>query len=304
MAAPRILCVGSVNLDCALSLDRFPVPGETTHGDRAVRSPGGKGANQAVAAARAGGRVRLVGAVGDDAAGREVRSALRGRGVDVRGVSRVRGRTTGLAFAFCLPGGEVAIHAVRGAADALRPSDLPRACRIPGDADRVLLTFGASPAMVRHVAAACGRSGVPLQVTPGSVRPALLGDGRRFPAGTLFTPNAHELSCYTGRTVRTVVQARSALRDATRRFGGRWLVTLGPLGCVLPPDEGGAHVPAPRVHAVDTTGAGDCFSGVLAVLLCEGLPMREAARAACRAASISATRWGAVPSMPGRGQYD
>ncbi len=300
MAAVRILCAGSVNVDCAIPVDRFPVSGETRHSDSLHRSFGGKGANQAVAAARAGAAVRLVGAVGDDLPGRETLAFLKFEGIDVGGISVIPGAATGQAFAFRLPGGEVAIQAVKGANPHLTPAHYGRSTVVPGDAQSVLLTFGAAPSVVTHLASRCRETGTPLQVTPGSVRPELLGDGSAYPPGTIFTPNAFELGAYLGREIRGIGDARRGVADAARRYGGRWLVTLGPDGCVLPHDEDARHVPSPRIEAVDTTGAGDCFSGVLAVRLCEGCTFADAARIACVAAALSCTRWGAASSMPTR----
>ncbi|MBI4230890.1 MAG: bifunctional hydroxymethylpyrimidine kinase/phosphomethylpyrimidine kinase [Planctomycetes bacterium] len=304
MGRVRILCAGSVNVDCAIGVDRFPSPGETRHSETLHRSFGGKGLNQAVAAARAGADVRLLGAVGDDSPGRELLAWLGTEGIDTHGVIPIPGAATGQAFAFRLPGGEVAIQAVRGANPLLTPAHYERIVEVPGDAQRVPVTFGVAPPVVAHLARLCRQRGVPLQVTPGSVRPDLLGDGSAYPTDTLFTPNAFELGAYLGREIRGVEDARRGVLDASRRYGGRWLATLGPDGCVLPHDADALHVPSPRIEATDTTGAGDCFSGVLAVLLCEGRELVDAARTACAAAALSCTRWGAASSMPTRAEIE
>jgi ribokinase len=283
MADGAVLVVGSINVDLVVAVDRLPVEGETVIGGTFARHGGGKGANQAVAAARAGARTALVGAVGDDAHGREVLDELRAEGVDVDGVAVLDG-PTGVAAIVVDARGANQI-AVASGANARVPPGLVAgaAARVRYDALLVNheLDDDANQAAVHD---ARGR-GAWIVVNPAPARsltPALLA------AGPLLTPNAAEAAALSGE--RDPSAAARALAAAT---GAPVVVTMGAQGALLADGDSVALVAAPRVAAVDTTGAGDVLCGTLTAALAAGAPVGAAVQRAVAAATRSVTLAGA-----------
>ncbi|MEI9999234.1 MAG: ribokinase [Verrucomicrobiota bacterium] len=293
MATPRIVVVGSSNTDLVITAPRLPRAGETIAGGALRRFPGGKGANQAVAAARAGVHVTFIGARGDDDFGRAATAALRGEGIDLAHF-RVRAQE-GSGVALIVVGGparENLITIARSANDRLRPADVSRAEGEIARARAVVAQLEVPLAAVRRAAALARRHRVPFVLNPSPAR--------KLPAALLrqvsvLVPNEHEAALLGGR--RDPAQAARRLLAAGC---GAVVVTLGAKGALVVDADGSRHFPAPRVRAVDTVGAGDCFAGWLAAGIAEGLPLDEAVPRAIRAASISVTRAGAQPSMPTR----
>jgi ribokinase len=269
--AGTVVVVGSVNADYVVTADRLPSRGETVTGGRLGRHQGGKGANQAVAAARAGAAVRLVGAVGDDEDGRAALEALRREGVDVEGVATVD-EPTGAALIVVDRDGDNQIAVASGANHAFGLERLEHALRgRPG----VLLTcFEVPDAAVEGALQAAGERGWRLVVNPAPARP--LPEGVRR-SGAVLTPNAGEWD-ELGRT----------------GAGGPVAVTLGADGVDLHEEGAGpTRIAAPRVDVVDTTGAGDVFNGALAAALAQGEPLADAVRRGVEAAAQAVTRPGA-----------
>lgn len=290
----RVVVVGSINVDLVVAADHLPRAGETVLGGRFARHFGGKGANQAVAAARAGGTVMMVGAVGRDAYGDESLAALAAEGIDVSRVRRVDA-PTGMAIIAVATDGENQIvvapgaNAVVAAADAAL-SDLPEG---PG----VMLTSLEIP-MPTVVAAL--RAAVRIGLTP-IVNPA---PAQRLPAellalGPILTPNERELLATTGAT-----DADGALLALAVAGTRTVVVTLGSRGALLADGERRFALAARPVGVVDATGAGDTFSGVLAAWLADGRTLDEAVAAANAAAGLSVTRPGARGGMPTRGAIE
>jgi ribokinase len=280
---PRVLVVGSINVDLVIHADRLPAPGETVAGGRLERAGGGKGANQAVAAARAGAAVALVGAVGDDDLGADALAALRAEGVDVGAVLRLGGVATGVALIVVDRDGRNQIAVASGANHEVSAAHV-RAAR--GSAPRcVLASFELLDEPVLAGARIARDAGCPLLVNPAPARPLAAQLRELCP---ILTPNHPEAAELTGEQ-----DPEAAARALTAQTGGPVVVTLGERGALVADGAGSAHLPAPAVRAVDTTGAGDSFNGVLAAELARGAELRAAVAAAVAAAAQSVTRAGA-----------
>ncbi|GAA4883848.1 ribokinase [Kitasatospora terrestris] len=293
---PLIAVVGSLNLDLVVPVRHHATPGETVLGGDLVRHPGGKGANQAVAAARLGARVALVGRVGDDDAGGLLRSAVRAAGVDVSHVRTTEGTPSGHALITVDERAENAITVSPGANSRLAAADCEAASELLAAAAVTLLQHEV-PVEVDHAAARL--AGGLLVHNPA---PALVG--RQLPSGVdVLVPNRAELGALTGRPEPAT---RGELVAAARELTGvgAVVVTLGADGVLLVDGSTDLHLPARPVDPVDTTAAGDCFCGALAVALAEGRPLDRAARWAAVAAALSTTRHGAQPSLPTRAELD
>jgi ribokinase len=279
-----IAVVGSINLDVVVEVERHPAPGETVVGGDRRELPGGKGANQAVAAARLGAQVAMVGRVGADAAGRRLRDGLAAEGVDVAHVREDPQAPTGMALIAVDARGENTIVVSPGANARVDPGDVAAA--------RELLA-GAAVTLVQHeipaetVRAAAGAAGGTVVLNPAPARPLVA------PVDVLV-PNGVELAALAGREGDPVELARAL--DGARAV----VVTLGPEGALVVEGERVERIAAPAVRAVDTTGAGDAFCGALAEALGRGAELVEAARWAARAAAASVTRPGAQGGLPRR----
>ncbi|NLU68624.1 ribokinase [Streptomyces sp. HNM0574] len=299
-----IAVVGSLNLDLVTPVPHHPVPGETVLGGDIASHPGGKGANQAVAAARLGGRAAFVGRVGDDEAADVMIDAAREQGVDTTHILRTPGTPTGRALIAVNPEGENSIIVSPGANSRLTAEDCAAAGDLLRDAQVTVLQQEV-PDEANHEAAR--RSGGIVLHNPA---PAVEG-AELPPRIDLLVPNRTELAALTGTSVPgTIDEVTAAARKLTGASGGAGeragavVVTLGGDGVLLL--EGGAalHVPAFRVRPVDTTAAGDSFCGALAVALAEGRALPDAARWACAAAAVSTTRAGAQPSLAHRAEVE
>jgi ribokinase len=286
--APQILVVGSINVDLVVAAARLPRPGETIEGGRFEQHFGGKGANQAVAAARAGARVALIGAVGDDAYGHASVEALRAEGVDVGGV-RFVSEPTGVALIAVAESGENQIVIAPGANAALRPSDVSIRA-----GTRVVLTSFEVPLPVATVAAQqAQRLGITAIVTPA---PAHALPAELLAANPILVPNQHEVVASIGND-----QAADALDELTRRTTGAVIVTQGPAGALLARADRRTRFEGFRAPTVvDSTGAGDAFAGALAAWLAAGSSLEEAIPAANAAGALSVTAAGARGALPHR----
>jgi ribokinase len=287
---PTVVVVGSLNLDLVVRVDRLPGPGETVSGGDVFRNPGGKGANQAVAAARLGRRVAMVGRVGDDDAGRELLASLEADGVDTAHVRAVDGVPSGAAFIAVSDDGENQIVVSPGANARLGPDDVAAA----GAALRAAaVTLVQLEVPLAAVAAATRAAGGRLVLNPAPVRalPAeLLGEV------DVLVPNRMELARLADAPVPATVAEAAAL--AARLPTRAVVVTLGADGALLVEDGDAGHVPAVPVRPVDTTAAGDAFCGGLADALAGGAALQDAARWAVRVAAAACTRPGAQASLP------
>lgn len=299
--APVILVVGSANVDLVAEVPRLPRPGETVLGTRLTVHDGGKGANQAVAAARAGGTVAIACSVGPDAYGDRLRASLAAAGVAVDHVGT--GETaTGTALICVDGGGENLIAVVPGANGELAPHHVDRALSALPGAATVLLQLEVPLETVTAAARQAAARGLRVVLNPAPAKPL---DAALLQLVDVLTPNESEAELLTGRPVAGV-QGAAAAADLLLQAGPRAVaLTLGASGAFVATREGvRAHVPAFATTVVDTTAAGDIFNGALCVALTEGRALEEAARFACAAAAISVTRPGAQRSAPSRAEIE
>jgi ribokinase len=292
-----IYVVGSVNADVTLPVSRLPAPGSTILAGEPVRSGGGKGANVAVAAARDGGDVRLVAAVGDDREGERSADELRAEGVDLQGLAVLRGRPTGLAMICIDEDGENFVIVSPGANAALTPDHVTAGLEGCGAGDVCVVNFEIPEDAVRTAVRRVAERGGRILINASPVR--ALDDELLTPRSTLVV-NAGELEELAG--TRVVEGAAAVLQS---RGCGAVVVTLGPDG-VHAVDAGGAavHVPPHAASPVDTTGAGDAFMGVFAAATARGAGLVEAVRRGAVAGALATERIGARAAMPDSGAID
>jgi ribokinase len=289
-----IVVVGSINIDLVAKAERIPVTGETVPGLEFQTHPGGKGANQAVALARLGYPVRMIGKVGNDSFGQELRRELEESGVDTTAVGTCRG-TSGVAVIIVSPSGDNLIVVTSGANAELSPSDIDANVAMIREAGMVLTQLETPLETVEYLAKVCVEVGVPLILDPAPAAelPASLAGSVRW-----FTPNETEAAFYT----RNYEDNGSPERVAQALIGLGWpgvVLKLGARGAYLAGKDGLASgIDAYLVRALDTTAAGDAFNGAFATGLMLGMTASESAKFAAAAAAISVTRAGAQPSMP------
>jgi ribokinase len=279
---PAVLVVGSINVDLVVHTERLPGPGETVAGGRFERGGGGKGANQAVAAARAGAAVALVGAVGDDDLGAEALAELRAAAVDVAAVRRLARVATGVALIVVAGDGDNQIAVASGANHELAAADVRAPAAAPGC---VLASFELRDEPVLAAGRLARDAGCPLIVNPAPARPL---PEELCALRPIVVPNRSEAAQLSG--AENPEEAAARLRART---GAPVAITLGERGALVADDDGTLLVPAPRVAVVDTTGAGDAFCGALAAALAGGAELRRAAADAVAAASRAVTVAGA-----------
>ena len=302
---PSIVVVGSLNADFVVRVARFPAPGETLRGDRFDVFPGGKGGNQAAAAARLGGRVAMVGQVGGDAQGAWLRTSLETAGVDARRVSTDDGVSSGVALIITDATGQNEIVVVAGANGTFTPDRLAPGVALLQRATVVLLQLEIPMATVERAAAETRASGGMLLLDPA---PAGDVPNQLLALASLVTPNESELAVLTDApllddpTSDDEIDARAARLLA--RGATAVLVKLGARGARLVTPARRVAWPAFPVAVVDTTAAGDAFNGALAVALAERAELDDAIRFACAAGALSVTHPGAQPSMPARDEVD
>jgi ribokinase len=302
----RVFVFGSINTDLVVYVDRLPAPGETVSGGRFARFAGGKGANQAVAAARAGARVRMHGCLGDDAFGRERLASLRAAGVSTAGVRLVAGAASGIAQIAVDRSGENTIAVAPGANLAFDGSGIA----IPAARDRVVSLFqNEVPQDATESLIVRAREAGHLVIW--NLAPTLSREPRAdaLAAADYLVCNRNELAAVTGAAAADAARMddaeigrRAALVLA--RGPGKVVVTLGGRGSLCAGPDGISRQEAFEVEAVDTVGAGDCYCGVLAAGLAAGLPVTAAVRRASAGAAISTTRRGAQDSMPTAAEID
>jgi ribokinase len=294
---PRVLVVGSANVDFTVALARLPQPGETVTNGTLLVNHGGKGANQAVAARRLGAEVRLIGCVGQDPSGREVRAALGSEGVDASGVMASAAAATGTALIFVDAEGRNQIAVAPGANRALTVDHVEARADDFAWAEVLVASCEVPLATVRAALALARRRRLPTILNPAPVPESGLDF---LDLVDYLTPNAGEaarLSEVRGEADGDVTRAAEALRA---RGAHCVLVTLGERGVLACEAHRVERVPASRVTAIDTTAAGDAFNGALAVALTEGRELHPALRFANAAAALTCTRRGAQASLPRR----
>jgi ribokinase len=296
-----IIVVGSSNTDMIIKLDRIPRPGETLLGGEFVVAPGGKGANQAVAAARAGGKVTFVARVGQDMFGDNALAGFKQDGIGVEFVFRDAKAPSGVALIFVAKDGENSIAVASGANGRLSPADVRKARTAFESAQAVVMQLETPLETVLATAALAVKRKVMVILNPAPARP--LPD-ELLAQLTFLTPNESEAELLTGVKVKDETSAIKAAKMLMSKGVKNVIITLGAKGALLANAQSTQLVPGFKVQPVDTTAAGDVFNGALAVALCENQPLAEAVRFANAAGALSVTVMGAQPSAPARQAID
>ncbi|RKQ28557.1 ribokinase [Oceanobacillus halophilus] len=287
----KVVVVGSASMDLVVTADRRPKAGETLIGESFQTVPGGKGANQAVAAARLGANVSMIGRVGEDAFGKEILDNLKKNGVSVTYVEPVPQIPSGTAH-ITLAEGDNSIIVVKGANDVVTPSYLEKAVSDLKEADIIMVQQETPEETIEYLANFCRKFHKKWLLNPA---PARKISNNVIESATYLTPNEHEFAVMFGEEERSEVLAR---------FPNKLLITEGKNGVRYFNGTKEEVVPSYVVEPVDTTGAGDTFNAAFAVAVAEGRKIDEAIRFANRAASISITKFGAQGGMPSRDEVE
>jgi len=300
MNPPSICVVGSINLDMNAYVERFARPGETLHGHRFTTGYGGKGANQAVMTARLGGVVSMVGRVGDDIFGQDMRRNLAGEGIRTDFVFESKGVSSGVAVITIEETGQNTIIVIAGANGLVTPADV-EAAQTAITGAQVLLCQMEVPMAANLAALRLARAaGVTTIFNSAPVSSEIPEEV--YQLTDIFCPNESEAELLTGIAVHTLDDARLAAGVILERGAKAALVTLGARGALYVTDVTDVHIPVAPVMAVDTTGAGDAFVGSLAYFLAEGRPIEQAIARANAIAAISVQTPGTQASYPRRSQ--
>jgi ribokinase len=293
----RLLVVGSINLDLVASSKRIPLPGETVSGNTFNTFPGGKGANQAVAAGKLGAPVNMIGRIGNDAFGTQLRASLEAADVDTKAVEVVP-TSSGIALITTDENGQNAIVVVPGANGELSPRELEKHVALIREAGIILAQLEIPVETIELLATIARRENIPLMLDPAPAR--------ALPASLLasvdwLTPNETETMTLLqrGGTELNTTDLEGAAQDLLKQGCRNVILKLGERGCYVALGNGErTQVPAYRVKAVDTTAAGDAFNGAFATALLRGSDPVASVKFASAVAAISVTRHGAQPSMP------
>src|SRR3954471_11598195 len=296
----KIVVVGSSNTDMILKLDRIPKPGETILGGEFITAAGGKGANQATAAAKAGGEVTFIARVGQDMFGEQAVAGFVESGINVDHVQRDKS-PSGVALIFVATDGENRIGVGGGANGKLSPADIKKAKAVFASANAVIMQLETPLETVQAAAEIADAKGAIVILNPA---PAQKLPDSLLKKISILTPNETEAELLTG--IRVIDDAScSKAADALLRKGIKTvIITLGSRGSYVATSKSKQLVPGFKVKPVDTTAAGDTFNGALAVALAEGKSMFDAVRFANAAGAISVTRMGAQPSAPKRSEIE
>ena len=302
----KIVVVGSFNMDLVVRLPAIPRPGETLLGGVFATYPGGKGSNQAVAAARLGGEVAMIGRVGADAFGDQLLAMARAEGIDTRFVGVDPDAATGVALIEVDDQGQNSIAVASGANFTLTAADVAAAFARIDRIDLLVMPLETPLETIVTAAELARKAGARVVLNPAPAQhlpPELLQNV------DVLIPNEHEAALMTGIEIRSLQDAQEAATQLLRSGPGSVIVTLGSQGALMaeaaqPDPPRFLQVPAFSVRPVDTTAAGDAFVGGLAVAVGEGRSLHAAARFASAAAAISVTRPGAQPSLPGRAEVE
>ena len=292
---PRILVIGSFMMDLVVRTPRAPQEGETIIGTSFNRFPGGKGANQAVAAARLGARVTMAGKLGQDVFGDQMLAALQQEGVATEHVLRDEQASTGIGSIVLDDQGKNRIVVVPGANLKYSLADLAALEPVVAAHDLVMLQLEMDVEVVKAAAQMGRKHGVPVMLNPAPARDL---DDAFFAAVDFLTPNETEAQLLTGVTVHDVDSARQAALQLLARGLRHVVITLGDKGALLATGDRTQHVPGFSVHTVDTVAAGDAFNGALATKIAHGFSLEEAVVYANAVGALAVTRPGAIPSLP------
>ncbi|PTT27158.1 ribokinase [Pseudomonas sp. HMWF021] len=291
----NVVVIGSLNMDLVTRAPRLPKGGETLIGHSFATVSGGKGANQAVAAARLGAQVAMVGCVGNDDYGVQLRDALLAEQIDCQAVSTVED-SSGVALIVVDDNSQNAIVIVAGANGAMTPAVIDRFDAVLQAADVVICQLEIPDATVGHALKRARALGKTVILNPAPASRPLPADW--FAAIDYLIPNESEAAALSGMSVDSLDTAESAAGQLIAMGAGKVIITLGAQGSLFANGQGFEHFPAPKVKAVDTTAAGDTFVGGFAAALASGKSEAEAIRYGQIAAALSVTRAGAQPSIP------
>jgi ribokinase len=296
-----IAVVGSANVDLTTFNDVFPRPGETIFGKKFDLGFGGKGANQAVAARLCGANVAMIAKVGSDLFGPATIKNFQSQGIDASHVRIAEGVSSGVAPIFVEPNGQNRIIVVKGANDTLSPEDVDAAAPLLRKADTIVMQFEIPLRTVYHTVRFAEAEGIRCIVNPAPAQPV---DFKQLAGADYFIPNETEAELITGMPVHSLEDATKCANFLLRQGMKRVVLTLGERGALLAGPEGTELIPAFKVEALDTTGAGDAFIGSFAVFLGEGMQEKEALTRANLYAALSTTKVGTQKSFCNRADFE
>lgn len=297
----EITVVGSLNMDLVVRTERMPRPGETVHGQGFTTIPGGKGANQAAAAARLGAEVEMIGRVGEDDFGTSILDNMRAQGAGISHIIRDADAASGIAMIIVDHTGENAIVVAPGANGQVTVQDVRAVQEVLAETPYVVMQFEIPLPVVRETISLAGALGARVILNPAPAYPV---SSDFFEGLYCLVVNETEAETFTELPVEDVASAKEAGRQLLREGIPVVVITLGAKGALLLTDERAVHVPAHKVDVVDTTAAGDAFVGGLAVGLLRGLDVVEAVRYATCAGTLATTVLGAQTSLPSADQVD
>lgn len=295
----RIIVIGSSNTDMVIKTEKLPVPGETILGGTFLMNPGGKGANQAVAAARLGGKVTFITKRGNDLFGNQAVGLLMREGIDTQYIVKDPELPSGVALITVDSAGENSIVVAPGSNGNLLSEDIPSVIFEAGKYEILLLQLEIPIETVEFSAVTASEHGIKVILNPA---PACKLPDNLLKHTWLITPNETEAEALTGVKINNIISAESAAVSLQERGVKNVIITLGEAGAFVKSDNYSGIVPGVKVISVDTTAAGDVFNGALAVAISEGKELNEAVLFANIAASISVTRMGAQASAPYRNE--
>jgi len=299
----KIIVVGSLNMDLVVRMPKIPRPGETLLGGVFKTFPGGKGANQAVAAARLGVHVTMIGCIGNDSFGQEMRATLAKEGIDTTHILVHPDEATGVALIQVDAQGQNSIAVASGANFRLTSTNVEKAMQIIGEFNALVMPLETPLETIYTATDIAARKGAKVILNPA---PAQILEKDLLQLVDVLLPNEYEIAFMTGMQLQSASDINYAAEKLLSLGPRNLIVTMGSQGAILFNEKKGRPtiIPAWQVQAVDSTAAGDCFVGALAVGLCEGKSITAAAKFASAAAAISVTRIGAQPSLPYREEVD
>ncbi len=297
----KIVVIGSSNTDMIIQVPRIPGPGETILGGRFLTAAGGKGANQAVAAARAGAEVTFIACIGEDNIGAEAVEGFDKEGIDVRRIARDPDNPSGVALIFVGDDGENSIAVASGANMSLTPDRIVADKDVILSADMLVMQLESPLETIETAAELAAEKRIPVILNPA---PAQDLSNKLLSKIGILTPNESEAELLTGVAVDDIETARDAALILRGKGVDKVIITMGSKGAFVSSAELESLVPGFQVTAVDTTAAGDVFNGTLSVALSEGQDLEQAVRFANAAAALSVTKPGAQPSAPHRPEIE
>jgi ribokinase len=297
----RIIVIGSSNTDMVIKTEKLPAPGETILGGKFLMNPGGKGANQSVAASRLGGKVTFISKRGNDLFGNQAVGLLMREGVDIKYIVKDPDLPSGVALITVDSTGENSIVVAPGSNGNLLKEDIPSVIFDTGKFEILLLQLEIPIDTVEYSAVTASEHGIKVILNPAPARK--LSDNL-LKHTWLITPNETEAETITGVIITDIPSAERAAELIQERGAKNVIITLGEAGAYIKSENYTGLIPGIKVKPVDTTAAGDVFNGALAVAISEGSDLKDAVIFANKAASISVTRMGAQASAPYRNEIN